>query len=147
MSRTDNNPAVLERLLRAVNAHDLDALVGCFAADYLNETPVHPRRAFRGNDQVRRNWTQLFSVADLRAEVLRYSLDRDRLWTEWELIGTRPDGASLLMRGVVIFVIDAETIRSARFYLEPVEDASGDVDVHTRRTVGAPGDRAAAGPQ
>jgi ketosteroid isomerase-like protein len=144
MSRADNPPAVLERLLRAVNAHDLDALVSCFAADYVNETPVHPQRSFRGNDQVRRNWTQIFAIADFRADVPRHSLDRDQLWTEWEMSGTRPDGAPFLMRGVVIFGTDGDTIRSARFYLEPVEDTSGDVDVHTGRVVGAPGDQAGA---
>ena len=142
MSRADSYPPVLERLLRAVNTHDLDALVACFAAGYVNETPVHPHRSFRGDAQVRRNWTQIFTVADFRADVPRYSLDGDRLWTEWEMSGTRPDGAPFLMRGVVIFVIDGDTIRSARFYLEPVEDTSGDVDVQTRRVVGAPGDHA-----
>lgn len=141
MSRADSYPPVLERLLQAVNAYDLDALVSCFAADYVNETPVHPLRGFRGNDQVRRNWTQIFTVTDLRADVPRYSLDAELLWTEWEMSGTRPDGARLLMRGVVIFGIDGDVIRSARFYLEPVEDTSGDVDVHTRRVVGAPSDR------
>ena len=142
MSRANSCPHVLERLLDAVNAHDLDALVSCFAADYVNETPVHPQRGFRGNDQVRRNWAQLFTVADFRVDVPRYSVDHDRLWTEWEMSGTRPDGAPFLMRGVVIFGIDGDTIRSARFYLEPVEDTSGDVDVHTRRVVGAPRDHA-----
>jgi ketosteroid isomerase-like protein len=141
MSRADSLPPVLERLLRAVNAHDLDALVSCFASDYANETPVHPQRGFRGSDQVRRNWEQIFAIADFRADVPRHSLDRDQLWTEWEMSGKRPDGAPLLLRGVVIFHIDG-VIRSARFYLEPVEETSGDVDVHTRRVVGAPGDRA-----
>ena len=144
MSSAASLPAVLERLLRAVNAHDLDALVSCFAADYINETPVHPQRGFRGNDQVRRNWAQIFAIADFRADVPRHSLDGDRLWTEWEMSGTRPDGAPFLMRGVVIFVIDGDTIRSARFYLEPVEDTSGDVDVHTRRVVGASDDHTGA---
>ena len=144
MSHSDSYPSVLARLLGAVNAHDLDALVSCFAADYVNETPVHPRRGFRGNDQVRRNWAQIFTVADLRADVPRHSFDGDQLWTEWEVSGTRPDGAPFLMRGVVIFHIDGDVIRSARFYLEPVEDTSGDVDVHTRRVVGAPGGHAAA---
>jgi SnoaL-like domain len=142
MNREDSYPPVLERLLGAVNAHDLDALVCCFAADYVNETPVHPQRRFRGNDQVRRNWAQIFTVADFRAHVPRYSVDRDQLWTEWEMSGTRPDGAPFLMCGVVIFAIDGDTIRSARFYLEPVEETSGDVDVHTRRVVGAPRDHA-----
>ena len=144
MSHSDRFPPLLERLLRAVNAHDLEALVSCFAADYVNETPVHPQRSFRGNDQVRRNWTQLFAIPDFRADVPRHSLDGDQLWTEWEMSGTRPDGAPFLMRGAVIFGVEGDTIRSARFYLEPVEDTSGDVDVHTRRVVGARGDHAGA---
>jgi ketosteroid isomerase-like protein len=147
MSHAHHSPPVLERLLRAVNAHDLEALVSCFAPDYLNETPVHPQRGFRGNDQVRRNWAQIFAIADFRADVPRHSLDGDQLWTEWEMSGTRPDAGRFLMRGVVIFGIDCDTIRTARFYLEPVEDTSGDVDVHTRRVVGDPGDHAAAGQQ
>jgi len=145
MSREDNIPSVLERLMRAVNDHDLDALVSCFAQDYVNETPVHPQRGFRGNEQVRRNWTQIFAIPDFRADVPRHSLDHDRLWTEWEMSGTRPDGAPFLMRGVVIFGIADEVIQSARFYLEPVETSTGDVDMHTRRVVGAPSDHAPAG--
>jgi ketosteroid isomerase-like protein len=145
MDQTDNLPPVLERLLRAVNDRDLDALVSCFAGDYLNETPAHPQRGFVGNAQVRRNWAQIFAgVADIRAAVPRHVRDRDELWTEWDMTGTRPDGAPFHMCGVVIFGIDDSTIRSARFYLEPVEEASGDVDVHTRRVVGAPGTAAAA---
>ena len=139
MNHADTVPPLLERLLRAVNAHDLDELVSCFAADYVNETPVHPQRGFRGKAQVRRNWTQIFAIADFRADVPRHSLDRDQLWTEWEMSGTRLDGAPFLMRGVVIFGIDGDAIRSARFYLEPVQGTSGDVDVHTRRVVGSPG--------
>ncbi len=98
MSHTQYSSPVLERLLGAVNAHDLDALVSCFATDYLNETPVHPRRGFRGNDQVRRNWAQLFAIADLRAAVPRHTLKGDELWTEWEMSGTRPDTGHFLMR-------------------------------------------------
>jgi hypothetical protein len=146
MNHADRRPPVLERLLDAVNARDLDALVSCFAADYRNETPVHPQRGFRGNEQVRRNWTQIFAITDFRADVPRHSLSGNELWTEWEMSGTRPDAGRFLMRGVVIFGIEGDTIRSARFYLEPVEETSGDVDVHTRRVVGAPGERAGAEP-
>jgi ketosteroid isomerase-like protein len=138
MDQPNQGPAVvLERLLAAVNAHDLDALVGCFAGDYVNETPVHPPRGFRGSAQVRTNWTQIFAaVPDLQATVPRAAVDGDTLWTEWDMSGTRSDGGAFLMRGVVIFgVIDA-TIASARFYLEPVEETSGDVNAHTRRVVG-----------
>lgn len=128
---------VLDRLVAALNAHDLDAMVSCFADDYLNETPAHPPRGFRGSAQVRMNWTRIFaSVPDLQARVLRASRDGDRLWTEWEVSGNRSDGGAFLMRGVVILEVTNETISSARFYLEPVEETSGDVDAHTGRVTG-----------
>jgi ketosteroid isomerase-like protein len=129
---------VLDRLLAGLNGHDLEAMVSCFADDYVNETPVHPPRGFRGKAQVRANWTQILgSVPDIEAQVVRASLDGDTLWTEWDMAGNRADGAPFAMRGVVIFGVGADTIESARFYLEPVEDTSGDVDVHTRRVTGA----------
>jgi len=52
---------VVNRLLAATNAHDVDALVGCFAPDYVNETPAHPLRGFHGHEQVRSNWTAIFA--------------------------------------------------------------------------------------
>ena len=51
----------MDRLCAATNAHDLDGIVGCFAEDYRNETPVHPARGFVGREQVRRNWQQIFA--------------------------------------------------------------------------------------
>ena len=136
MDQNGHTP-VVDRLVAALNAHDLEAMVGCFAEDYVNETPAHPPRGFRGNGQVRANWTRIFAgVPDLQARVLRRSQDGETLWTEWEMSGNRTDGAAFLMRGVVIFGLRSETIASARFYLEPVEDESGDVDAHTRRVTG-----------
>ena len=130
-------PQVLDRLLAAINAHELEAMVSCFAEDYSNETPVHPPRGFRGQEQVRTNWSQIFAaVPNIQARVVRSSVDGDTLWTEWDIDGDRADGARFLIRGVVIFGIAADTIASARFYLEPVEDTSGDVDTHTRRVTG-----------
>jgi ketosteroid isomerase-like protein len=95
------------------------------------------RAGFRGRGQVRRNWTQIFAgVPDLRARLPRMTVEGDTVWTEWDISGTRGDGAAFLMRGVVIFGVTDASITSARFYLEPVEEASGDVDAHTRRVVG-----------
>jgi len=112
-------------------------LVSCFAEDYVNETPVHPQRGFRGSDQVRTNWAQIFAgVPDMKAAVLRRAESDGQVWTEWDMSGSRgEDGGPFLMRGVVIFGIRADVISSARFYLEPAEEASGDVDAHTRRVV------------
>ena len=127
----------VERLVAAVNAHDLHGVAACFADDYVNETPVHPLRGFRGKQQVRTNWTRIFAgVPDIRARVTSAAVDGQTVWTEWEMSGTRSDEGAFLMRGVVIFTVSAGLIASARFYLEPVEHSSGDVDAHTRRVVG-----------
>src|SRR6478752_7181272 len=87
--------AVVQRLADATNAHDLEALVRCFAPDYRNETPVHPARGFVGRDQVRRNWEQIFgAIKDVRADLVNLSVDGDTVWSEWEHAGTRPDGTA-----------------------------------------------------
>ena len=137
MNRADQGPAaVVARLLDAINAHDLEAMVACFADDYVNEWPAHPQRGFRGSEQVRRNWSQIFAgVPDLRARLLRMTVDGDTVWTEWDLTGTRRDGAAHLMRGVSIFGVAEGRLAWVRFYLEPVEETSGDVDTFTHQTV------------
>jgi ketosteroid isomerase-like protein len=139
MNRASQGPAaVVERLLAAINAHDLEAMVACFADNYLNEWPAHPQRGFRGNQQVRRNWSQIFAgVPDLRARLPRTVVDGDTVWAEWDLSGTRGDGAAFLMRGVSIFGVAEDRLAWVRFYLEPVEEDSGDVGANTRRVVGA----------
>jgi ketosteroid isomerase-like protein len=129
--------AVIDRLVQAINDHDLEAMVACFDEGYVNETPIHPQRGFRGNEQVRRNWTQIFAaVPELRAQVLRTAIDGDTVWTEWDMSGTRRDGAAFLMAGVVILGFAEAAITSARFYLEPVEQTSGDADAAVSRLVG-----------
>ena len=127
---------MVEQLERATNAHDLEALVECFAEDYENETPLHPARSFRGREQVRRNWTQIFAfVPDLHAQVVRSAFDGETAWTEWEMTGTRRDGTPHLMRGVIVFGVDDGVARWARFYLELVVDDADTVDDAVRQQV------------
>jgi ketosteroid isomerase-like protein len=108
---------MVERLCRATNSRDLDALVACFADDYRNETPMHPERGFTGREQVLgKGWQEIFSViGDVHAEVLRVAVDGDTVWSEWEHRGTRPDGSAHVMRGVVIFGVTGGVARG-RFY-------------------------------
>lgn len=125
--------AFIDRLRRALDDHALDDLVDCFEDDYLNETPAHPARGFRGRDQVRRNWEQILqAVPDLKAEVVRATVDGETVWTEWEHRGTRRDGSPHLMRGVVIFGVSDERAAWARFYLEPVEQGGVGIDTALR---------------
>ena len=129
--------AMLHRLERATIDHDLEALVDCFAADYVNETPVHPARGFRGRDQVRANWRQIFAgVPDLRAAVRSRAVDGATVWSEWEMSGTRRDGAAHLMRGVVIFDVEDGRATAARFSLEPVDQGDTDVTAAVHAAVG-----------
>ena len=134
---TSSGVALADRLRDAVNRHDLDAMALCFATDFVNETPVHPARSFRGRDQVRRNWVQIFAaVPDLKSEMVDFAIHDDTVWTEWEMRGTRLDGAAHLMRGVSIFEIVNGAFASVRFYLEPVEEAGPGIDaaIHSALT-------------
>jgi ketosteroid isomerase-like protein len=130
-----NTPAVIERLVSATNAHDLNQLVDCFSPSYVNVTPAHPERGFRGSAQVRRNWTTIFAaVPDIETRVVASAVtDGGQVWTEWEMSGTRRDGAPHAMAGVIIFGVKEDRIVSARFYLEPVETTTGDVNVNVQR--------------
>jgi hypothetical protein len=119
---------LLEQLRQAVNGHDIDRITACFAIDFSNETPAHPGRAFRGADQVRANWTRILDgVPDITATVTRTAVDDDVIWSEWELAGTRVDGAPQLLRGVIIFGTRGSTFGWNRFYLEPVDAGEGGV--------------------
>lgn len=132
-------PPPLGRLVDALNAHDLETMVACFAVGYVNQTPVHPLRGFVGREQVRSNWARIFAgVPDIRAALTRAAVDGETVWTEWELAGSRADSLPFQMRGVVIFQISGETFEAATFYLEPVESLSGGPDRAVRRVIGDP---------
>jgi ketosteroid isomerase-like protein len=127
--------ALVERLCQATNDHDLEALASCFALDYRNDTPVHPARGFQGRAQVRKNWEQIFAgVPDIAAQV-HWVADKNDVWSEWEMRGTRRDGSAHVMRGVVIFGVAHGEASWARFYLEPVDEGGGGVNDAVRRAV------------
>jgi len=99
--------------------------VDCFSRDYRNETPAHPSRGFQGEGRVRANWAQIFTfVPDVKARVVRWSANGPEVWSEWEMSGARLDGSRHLMRGVIIFTVEDGKAAAARFYLEPVDEAS-----------------------
>ncbi len=132
-----DRPAPLQRLCDAVNTHDLDAVVACFTDTYRNETPAHPGRSFAGTAQVRRNWERIFAgLPDITAHVLAAVAHGDAIWSEWEMKGTRPDGTTGMLRGVIIFVVAGAQLASARFYLEPVDAGADGHDGAVGRLVG-----------
>jgi ketosteroid isomerase-like protein len=122
-------PEFLNRLLEATNAHDVGRIEACFAEDYVNSTPCHPARGFTGREQVGRNWTTiLHAVPDLVAEVVDCTEAGPRIWSEWEMRGTRRDGGAHLMRGVLVFTVRDGVATQLRFFMEPVDDSPLDAD-------------------
>ena len=114
-----SNPLV-ERLISALNSHDLDAVASCFGPDFSGEWPAHPGRDFQGPQQVRRNWETIFTMSPDITIAMTNSVEAgDEVWGEWHY--TRAAGQDL--RGVVIITVREGLIRRSRFYMEPVDAA------------------------
>jgi ketosteroid isomerase-like protein len=129
---------VVGRLRDAINAHDLEAVVACFAADVVSRQPAHPGRDFSGSRQVRTNWSMIMGgVPDLHARLLRSAEDGDSVWSEWDWSGTRVDGAAHLMRGVTVNQVRDGLIVSVAFYMEPVETGGRGVEAAIQEGLGA----------
>ena len=117
--------ALLEQLQQALNNHNLETFVACFAPDYQSAQPIHPERAFQGAEQVRKNWTKIFQdVPDIHAELLRSAVDGDTVWAEWHWFGTNRDGGQFNVCGVTIMGVQADQIMWGRLYMEPVQEPS-----------------------
>ena len=128
---------VVERLQAATNAHDIDAFVDLFHEDYASDQPAHPDRAFRGSEQVRRNWSAIFEgTPDFRAELVRAGADGETEWSEWHWQGTHEDGTTLDMAGVIVFGVRDGRFAWARLYIEPVERAGAGIDAAVRAMTG-----------
>lgn len=129
-----------ERIHKAINEHDIDAFAACFAADYESEQPAHPARAFRGAQQARKNWSQIFQqIPDIQADLLRTAHEGDVEWAEWHWHGTRANGSRFDMRGTTLMGTTADHIVWGRLYMEEL-DTSGE---HIEQTV----DRLTQSPQ
>jgi ketosteroid isomerase-like protein len=124
-------------LADAMNAHDIDAFVSLFAADYDSRQPAHPDRAFVGREQVRSNWSAVFAaVPDFQAELLATAVEADTLWTEWRWHGTQQGGTLLEMAGVMVAGVEDGHLAWARLYVEPVESGGAGIDDAVRAMSG-----------
>ena len=131
---------VMNRLLEAMNAHDVDAFVACLNPDYRSEQPAHPGRAFDGAEKVRENWTNVFAgVNDFHAELLVSATTDDGVEIgEWWWRGTHLDGEPFSMRGVTVMGTVDDRIAWGRLYMEPVEETGGDIDQMVQETYRPP---------
>jgi ketosteroid isomerase-like protein len=129
--------AVIDRLTAAQNAHDLEAMLACFQADYRSEQPLFPARTFQGVGQVRANWSALLgAIPDFGAEIVRSAVEGDTAFAEIRWTGTKADGTALEERGVIIMGIRDDRIAWARLYVDEVEREGADIDAVVRRMAG-----------
>ena len=129
----------VRRMFSATQRRDLDAMLAEFADDYVNITPNHPARSFTGSAQVRKNWSALFAgIPDMTVTVLDSATGTGRkVWVEWGSRGTRLDGSAVEQAGVAIFSVRSDRIAAVRFYLEPVEKDTADVNAAVQAVTGA----------
>ena len=127
---------IMNRLLAAMNAHDLDAFVACFAPEYESLQPAHPSRSFRGSDQVRKNWEGVFAgVPDFSAELVMSAVTDDGVEVgEWRWQGTHTDGSQFGMHGVIVTGVEQNQITWGRLYMEPVEQDGADINEMVQET-------------
>jgi ketosteroid isomerase-like protein len=127
--------AVIAEWVEGVNKHDLEAIAACFATDYHDIEPAHPRRQMTGGrENVRKNYGRVLQgIRDLRLEILRVAADGDTTWSEVDWSGTGRDGSREHVRGVHIFRTRARQIAWGRLYLESVEEGGIDLDERVRR--------------
>ena len=52
---------VIDRLVAAMNEHDIDAAACLMHEDYRSEQPAHPRRAFVGRAQMHADWKAMIA--------------------------------------------------------------------------------------
>lgn len=134
-------PQALHALREAINSHVPERIAGCFTDDYVAERPLRPAEGFIGSDRVAANWKRILAgLPDLRAEILRHAQNGDELWSEWEMRGTAPTGATVVLRGPVVLTTRDGRIAWARFYPDPVT-MDGPTHTTVSRVLDAPAER------
>jgi ketosteroid isomerase-like protein len=120
---------IVDRLIEAINSHDIEDLVACFAPDFSMTWPAHPERSFSGPSGVRRNWEALFKAfPDMHASISDRVHKGEECWGEWEFVGhSITGGQDFWQRGVIVIRARGDVIAQSRFYMEPVsgEDPAG----------------------
>lgn len=116
----------VERWIRAINDHDLDGVVACFADDYEDQAPARPGEQVRGSAEVRATFGRLLSaLPDLRADLRGTAEDGDTVWVEWAMRGTRAGGTRMEFVGVNVFDVADGLLHRGRIYTELVREAGG----------------------
>lgn len=121
--------SVFQKVVDAINAHDVDTQVSYFHPNYESRLPCHPSENFTGNDQVRKNWSALMgAVPDLRLDLERWAVNGSEVWTELHVHGRRTDESPFDVRGVIIATVEDGLLTQGRIFLEEVQHDGANID-------------------
>ena len=112
---------VLQEVLDAFNAHDLDLIMSFFADDCVMDMPHGPGpggRLLVGKDEVREGIrSRLDGIPDIHYGDDRHWVCDDRGVSEWTIRGTRRTGERIEVRGCDLFeFVDGKITRKDAFW-------------------------------
>jgi hypothetical protein len=117
MTVSSSPKVVMTQLQKAINAHDLSALIACVSPNYPDD-PAQPIWGFGSPHTVRCNWSTFFvQVPDLQADILRWIVHEDSVWIQWHWYGTESTGLIFDLDGTTLFGVADGLIIWGRFSL------------------------------
>lgn len=106
--------AVMERLMAAFNARDLDGLMGCMSSDCAFHGAAGPEAegtVHRGREAVRAAYAAIFAAFPQAAWTEgTHAVAGDTGLSTWRFVGTTGAGAAVDVRGCDVFAFDGELI-------------------------------------
>ena len=107
MTTAEGSASMLQALLDAFNAHDIEAIMSFFAVECVMDTPRGPAPGGRhlvGRDQVRGGIQARFDgIPDIRYDDERHWACGNRGVSEWTIRGTQLSGEVIEVRGCDLF--------------------------------------------
>jgi steroid delta-isomerase-like uncharacterized protein len=123
----------VRRFFEALGRRDLHAMSECWSEDVVED--IVALRVLRGKPDLRDNFRELFgAVPDLETTVTRIVADEGHAVVEWRMSGTfsgapfqglEPTGRAVELRGLDLFEIEDDLIKSNTAYYDGMEFARG----------------------
>jgi predicted SnoaL-like aldol condensation-catalyzing enzyme len=108
---------LLQWLQTILNGGDLENLTQYFQLDYESTQPGKPDANRTGRQQLLEKWGQIFREhPNFRANLLRYAIEGDTVWTEWHWFDEEQKEA-LNKTGVVIYGVEDGLFAWSREYM------------------------------
>ena len=131
---------MMDRLLMAMNADDIDAFVACFVPEYRSETTRAPRSGLLGQRPGSGELDGRFAgVPDFHAELLASATTEDGVEIgEWHWQGTHADGSPFAMQGITVMGVEDGHLAWGRLYMEPIERDGAGIEQMVRESYRPP---------